>query len=308
MSWPASILETLRRLEPSRVPSSGALFRQDGALIERSSALLAAGIRIRGTLGGPPGIGKSTALHRLAGALRHGAEPILVRVSNPWRFASHIPRWIALASQVRGALPPLLLVDGLDRLPVELVATALGPGGVLCDERLPSMILTVPASLLVLDLRQHRDSRFNLNEVLFPVSADDASGLEALGTALARRLAGTGVISDRALLQRVARSSGGIPGASVRILREAVLAAGREGAVALRHIAAGERLLRAELRQSVPSRPALTAALDGEWFVGDPRLVDAGVVLPITGGGWRIHPLLKSDAGFRSGTPDPRQP
>lgn len=313
MSWSAPTLDALCRLESSRVPSGAALVSLDAGLIERISALLAAGVRIRGTLTGPPGVGKSTALHRLAGALRHLAAPILVKVERPRRFAAAVPRWIAMAKQHRGPRPVLLLVDGLDRLPGELLEEALGPGSPLFDERLPSVIAAVPPSTLVRSPRRSRDPRVNLAWALGPVPLDEA-GVAALTGAMMRRLAGSGgLVEPERLIRRAVLAGGGVPGTTVRILREAVLAAGRSGTVTAVHLEAGERLLRAELLQSVSSRRALSEALEDGWFVGDPELVDAGVVLPMPGseGCWRLSPLLATlspGPGPPSGSPGRRRP
>ncbi|MFT5684604.1 MAG: hypothetical protein ACI8RZ_005548 [Myxococcota bacterium] len=318
MSWPTTILDALRRLEPSRIPSGAALVPLDGGFIERTSALLAAGVRIRGTLTGPPDVGKSTTLHRLAGALRHLAHPLLVRVDRPQRFAAHIPRWIAMSAPLRGPRPVLLLVDGLDRLPGAMLEDVLGPGSPLCDERLPSVIFSVPPSTLVRAPRRYRDARFNLGWTLGPVPLYGADGLPdeasiaALCVAMSRRLSGSGGLTDPApLLRRAVLSGGGVPGTTVRILREAALAAGRGGSIEARHIAAGERLLRTELLQSLPDRRALAVALDDGWFVGDPELVDVGAVLPVLvpERRWVLSPLLLSLApGSPSGSPERRRP
>lgn len=199
--------------------------------------------------------------------------------------------------------PLVLLIDGTDRVRDEAAPLLFGPGSPLTRPELPPLVCTAPNALLAMDPNATRDAGFDVPLHLPPFPVIDAAGktdvtvVVWLAAGLARRLKGLDLVEDHTLLERVARSSAGIPRDAVRILRAAVLAALDSPKIQARHIVEGEREVRQDLEQAL--QPDDVEALcgveaTGQYF-GPPRLITAGAVVAYEGKErryWRPHPLL----------------
>jgi hypothetical protein len=204
---------------------------------------------------------------------------------------------------VEARRPLVLLIDGTDRVRDEAAPLLFGPGSPLTRPELPPMICTAPNALLATDPNVSRDAGFDVPLHLPPFPVVDAEGktdvaaVRWLALGLERRLHGLDLMEEETLLERVARSSAGIPRDAVRILRAAVLAALDAPKVQARHVIEGEREVRQDLEQALqPSDlKALRRVEETSHYFGASRLVTAGAVVAYEGRErryWRAHPLL----------------
>lgn len=323
-----AIVEAVKCLDPTRPAPQEHYIARGWDLPKRLVPLLLAGHRVRALLLGPVGGGKTTELRRWEAELAEVATVAVVPMA-PGDGSNQVGSLLDRAAKTLAAVvlptapqaridgncladsvlaatgkPALVLVDGFDLLGSAAGTAAFGPGGSLCDERLPSIVYTALHGMITLDLNQSRHPRFDAAWHLpaFPVVTPDGSrapgAIAPVAEGLRRRLDGLDELGiTAAQLEEVAFSPAGIPRDAIRILRSAVLAASTAGRVNAQHLNEGLREVRQDLEQGLQGDdPRLLAAVARDRvYRGGDRLVVANAVVRYEsedGGYWQAHPLL----------------
>ena len=169
------------------------------------------------------------------GSVERGARAL---VTGAWAAESKPPTMRELFARTMalpmGDRPLLLLIDGLDRLPLDDVATVLSAGSPLFDDIVPSIVCTAPHARVLTQSRETWDPRITdiwhlpAFSVIKPDGSPNSAAVEALAQGLGRRLSALPAPVPVELLQRVALMSGGIPRHAIQILRTAVLTGARQ--------------------------------------------------------------------------------
>lgn len=332
-TWRVTVIEALRRLDPTR-PADATTYVERGegwSALERLELLLLAGVKVRALMVGSIGVGKTSELHRWARSLGGPLTPVLLRLDDPRRWSDGaVWQAVGAAPELRGLDQSLtvrslasggvservrrlesrdktrvvLLIDGLDLLPLAEAERAFAPGSPLVDPELPPVVYTAPAGLLSGEGSSARDERFEAppwHVPPFGVVALDRSPrepeLQRLIAGLGRRLEGLDLFgSPDFALRSAAFYSGGVIRDAIRILRSAILAGAPAGRVNDHHVQLGLREIRQDLEQGLTAYEIdlLRQASRGE-VVLEPSLVASNRLIPYEGGErryWLPHPLL----------------
>lgn len=161
--------------------------------------------------------------------------------------------------------PVLLLIDGTD-----LVGDAtgwFGPGKWPLGGLAASVVFTAPHAWCLTSGPGDRDERINAVWHLPPFPVIDEGGGPAprvithLADGLRRRLGDADLLEEPTLMDRIVRSSGGVPRHAVILLRESILAAAGQDQLRIAHVLDAERELRQDLLHTVRASGRPTPAM-----------------------------------------------